>query len=415
VLDEISVRAEERTKCASRSAFSQKVLFMTDCLLFATADWDAPYWTNKQHTAVHLAKAGFRVLYIESVGLRKPTANSKDLKRIWQRLKNGLKTPRPVSDNIWVLSPLVIPFKHHLPIMRFVNRSIMALQIKWFMWKEKFKTPLIWTYHPFMLDVVSQLPHDKIIYHCVDDLASVPGIDASAFLAEEEKLLKTAQAVFVTSHSLLDRAKQFNANAHYQGNVADIYHFGKARESGVIPPELECIPHPRIGYIGALSDYKVDFDLMLCIAKQKPEWHWVLIGDEREGQDNATVKKLRALANMHFLGHRSYQQLPDYLRGMDVATLPTLINDYTRAMTPMKYIEYLAAGLPIVSTPLAFTEVNCKGMEVAATPEAFAAALEKQLARGKLTDAEVADFVGEHTWEKRLQKMFAQANINIIK
>lgn len=379
---------------------------MTDCLLFATADWDAPYWTNKQHTAVHLAKAGFRVLYIESVGLRKPTVNSKDLKRIWQRLKNGLRVPRRVDNHIWVLSPLIIPFKHHWSIMRFINRSIMALQIKWFMWKEKFQTPLIWTYHPFMLDVIKRVPHNKIIYHCVDDLASVPGIDAAAFLMEEEKLLKAAQAVFVTSHSLLNRAKQFNSNAHYQGNVADIHHFGKARENGEIPAELKRIPYPRIGYIGALSDYKVDFALMLHVAKQKPDWHWVLIGDEREGQESEIVKQLRSIPNVHFLGHRSYQQLPDYLRGMDVATLPTLINDYTHAMTPMKYIEYLAAGLPIVSTPLAFTEVNNKGMEVAATPEAFVLAIEKQLARGRFTPEEVLELVGEHTWEKRLQKMF---------
>src|SRR3990167_9929766 len=93
-----------------------------DCILFATADWDAPYWTNKQHTACYLANLGLRVLYVESMGLRPPSINRKDIHRIWQRLKKGFKSPHAAQHNIWVFSPLIIPFKHHSPWIRKINQ-----------------------------------------------------------------------------------------------------------------------------------------------------------------------------------------------------------------------------------------------------------------------------------------------------
>ena len=98
-----------------------------DCILFATADWDTPYWTNKQHTAAHLAKAGWRVLYVESIGLRPPKLGSgTDWGRIFRRLWRGLRGPRQVSKNLWVYSPLLVPFRHDHPWIRTLNRSLLS-------------------------------------------------------------------------------------------------------------------------------------------------------------------------------------------------------------------------------------------------------------------------------------------------
>lgn len=376
-----------------------------DCIIFSTADWNAPYWTNKQHTARHLAKCGIRVLYVESVGLRAPTVNRKDLKRIWQRLKTGIKFPRLVEERVWVFSPLIIPFKHHWKIVRAVNQKILTWQLNRFIKKENFKTPLIWTYQPFILETLRDISYEKLVYHCVDDLSSVPGINADAFNKEEQRLLKQSDAVFTTSEMLYKRCAVLNANTHYFPNVADIMHFSKARLAGVLPPELAAIPHPRIGYVGALSDYKIDFELIFAIAKQQPQWQWIFIGDEREGQKNSVIEQLSALPNVHFLGYRSYDVLPDYLRGLDVATLPSLLNSYTRAMFPMKYFEYLAAGLPIVSTSLEFTRSYQAGLEVGDTESAFMDGIKKQLSRGRLSDVEAEEFVADNTWEVRLGKM----------
>lgn len=376
-----------------------------DCVLFATADWDTPYWTNKQHTAHHLAREGYRVLYIESIGLRAPTVSTRDLSRIWRRLKRGLRPPRLVEPNVWTMSPIAIPFKQHWPLVRSINQSWLSLRIKLFMVRHGFKQPLIWTYHPFMLGTVASLNHGPLVYHCVDDLSAVPGIDPVAFNTEEERLLKQCQTVFVTSEALKEKCQPFNPNIHYFSNVADLDHFGRAQKPGPGPADMAGIPTPRIGYIGALSDFKVDFALIQSVATARPDWHWVVIGAEREGQHSPLVGALLTLPNVHFLGDKPYAELPDYLRGFDVGTLPTLINDYTRSMFPMKYFEYLAAGVPVVSTPLEFTKTNQAGLLVADTSEQFMLQINAQLTRGRLTVLESREFVGDHTWAARLKKM----------
>jgi glycosyltransferase involved in cell wall biosynthesis len=376
-----------------------------DCVLFATADWDTPYWTNKQHTAHHLALAGYRVLYVESIGLRAPTMNGRDLRRIWERLKRGFRPAKLVEPNVWVMSPLAIPFKQHLYIVRAINQGWLRARIRLFMLGQSFKQPIVWTYHPFMRETITALAHGKVVYHCVDDLSAVPGIDPDSFNREEQRLLVECTVVFVTSLALKDKCTPFNSNTHYFSNVADLEHFSGAHQLAALPPDISAIPSPRIGYVGALSDFKVDFALMRGVAVARPDWHWVVIGAEREGQQSSLVEALHALPNVHFLGDKPYALLPDYLRGFDVGTLPTLINEYTKSMFPMKYFEYLAAGVPVVSTPLEFTKNYQAGMEVAEGERNFAKSIEVQLKRGRFNIAQSTQLVGDHTWPMRLNKM----------
>jgi glycosyltransferase involved in cell wall biosynthesis len=381
-----------------------------DCVLFSTADWDEPYWTNKQHTARVLARRGWRVLYVESVGLRAPKlASGKDWARIWRRLWRGLQSnflaPRKAEANVWVLSPLMLPAKHHWPIVGAFNQALLAWSIARFARKHAFVEPVIWTYHPFMLEAVAKLRHGPLVYHCVDDLAAIPGVDVAAFNAAQQQLLKQSLAVFTTAVALRDQCLPYNANTHYFANVVDAQHFGRAQETAPLPSDLAAIPEPRLVYHGVFSDFKVDFPLILDAARARPDWQWVFIGEEREGQRSEWVPQLQQLPNVHFLGYRSYQALPDYLRGMNVGLLPTLLNSYTRSMFPMKFFEYLAAGLPVVSTPLDFTRDRLDGLEVGDNAERFVAAIERQLARGRLTLDESRACVGDNTWDARTVKM----------
>ena len=375
-------------------------------IVFSTADWDAPYWTNKQHTTVQLVKEGYKVLYIESIGLRTPKLYSGvDLFRMARRLKRSIKGTRNVREGIWVLSPPVIPFLHDSVVVHAFNKIVLEIFIRRFISRHRFKKPLIWTYHPFMLSVIREMETGPIVYHCVDDLSAVPGIDSKAFQKEEQKLLATANIVFTTSMVLFEKCSRFNNNVYNFPNVVDVELFEKNSQDRPLPVDLVSIPEPRIGYVGALSDYKVDFFLLVDIAKQKPNWHFVLIGEEAEGQVNALVKQLRKMQNVHFLGHRPYQLLPDYLRGLNVGLLPSLINDYTRGMFPMKYFEYLAARIPIVSTPLDFTRFHRDGLIVAEGAGLFIQAIESQLKRGRLSSEEARSFIGDNTWDERLKKM----------
>jgi glycosyltransferase involved in cell wall biosynthesis len=147
--------------------------------------------------------------------------------------------------------------------------------------------------------------------------------------------------VFTTSKKLFEKCSAINKNTHDFPNVVDWEHFSQAFNPGPDPDDLKDIPHPRLGYVGVLSDFKVDFELLLNIATERPDWHIVLIGEEREGQHNATVQVLKEMQNVHFLGYKEYEELPNYIRGLDVGLLPTLINQYTNSMFPMKYFEYI--------------------------------------------------------------------------
>jgi len=386
-----------------------------DCILFATADWDTPYWTNKQHMASHLARLGWRVLYVESVGLRTPQLSSgMDLGRIAKRLWRGLRGIRSVQPGIWVLSPLVLPFKHSHPLVRAFNQGLLAWAVRRFMRRHRFSRPLIWTYHPFVLELLERMKKGSaattgpLVYHCVDDLSAIPGIDASAFNAEEQRLLNHADIVFTTSQALHERCSMHSAHVHYYPNVADMDHFAKAHAAGPLPGDLQHIPEPRLGYVGALSDFKVDFQLLIEVAQARPDWQLVIIGEEREGQHSTLLRQLGKLPNVHLLGYKTYAQLPSYLRGLHVGLLPTLVNEYTHGMFPMKYFEYLAAGLPVVSTPLAFTEQQDLDLIVAATSHEFVVASSTQLQRGKHSLARSRELVGENTWAFRIDRMLAQ-------
>jgi glycosyltransferase involved in cell wall biosynthesis len=385
-----------------------------DCILFATADWDAPYWTNKQHVASELARMGWRVLYVESPGIRAPNAASRrDWSRLWRRLQAGLdslySSAKKRRENLWTLSPLSIPAKHHWPLIGWLNRALLQSILQRFIRTQHFTTPLIWTYHPFMLEAIALLEHGPLLYHCVDDLAAVPGVDATAFRAAEQKLLQTAQVVFATSQPLAEHCAKHNPNTRFLPNVVDAEHFGRALEPGPIPEDLAAIPEPRLLYHGVLSDFKVDFDLLYQAAQLRPDWHWVLIGEEREGQKSERLAQLATLPNVHPLGYRPYETLPDYLRGAQVGLLPTLLNEYTRSMFPMKYFEYLAAGLPVVSTPLEFAQTHRAGLEIAQTPEEMIGALGKQLGRGKYSAEEALGLVADNTWGARVRNMLDTA------
>ena len=386
-----------------------------DCILFATADWDDPYWTNKQHVAVELARQGWRVLYVESVGFRAPRVGSRrDWSRLCKRLKTGLATllrcARQQRENLWTLSPLAVPAKHHWPLIGGLNRTLLGHMLKRFVKARRFVTPLVWTYHPFMLDALAVIPRRGLLYHCVDDLAAIPGIDATAFREAEKNLLQQADAVFATARPLAERCAQINPNTHFLPNVVDAEHFGRALQPGPIPVDLAAIPEPRIVYHGVLSDFKLDFALLLEAARLRPDWHWVLIGEEREGQKSELLAQLATLPNVHRLGYRPYETLPDYLRGMQVGVLPTKLNDYTRSMFPMKYFEYLAAGLPVVSTPLEFTGTHRAGLEIAQTAEEMLDAVKKQIQRGRFSTEDISGMIADNTWRTRTQKMLKTIN-----
>jgi glycosyltransferase involved in cell wall biosynthesis len=379
-------------------------------VLFSTADWHWPYWTNKQHMALHLAERGNSVLYVETVGVRAATLNAIDLRRLAGRAWRGLRGIRQVQERISVLSPLPIPFgQRHRAVARF-NDWRLARAIRTWLAGHGGGRPMIWTYHPYMLEVAAALQPTALIYHCVDDVGAIPGVDQPRFAREEGRLLQRADLTFTSSRALQDRcAGVAGGKSHYFANVADTDHFAAARRDGEIPADLARIPRPRLAYMGVISDFKVDLALIERVAELRPDWHIVFIGDEREGQASPLVARLAQRANVHFLGWRAYAALPAYLRGIDVALLPLCDNDYTRAMFPMKYFEYLSAGRPVVATPIPALAEFAGRHRVAADAESFVAAIAAALADPGAVPLD-DPLLRQHTWRARLDAMLAIVN-----
>jgi glycosyltransferase involved in cell wall biosynthesis len=356
-----------------------------DVVLLATADWDHPFWTNKQHVALTLAELGHRVLYVESVGLRAPRLEGQDVLRIWRRLCRGLRPPRRVAPRLWVWSPLLIPAAH-AGWRRRLNQMLFSRGL--WLWRSwlGLRADLFWTYNP-LTSLLLSLPlkdYRQSVYHCVDDLAAQPCMPSALITAEEEKLCRLSDQIFVTSPELLRTRSVYNSSIRYHSNVADVSHFAAARSQvGIIPEDLAQLPRgPRLGFIGAISRYKLDLDLLAALAAHRPDCQIVLIGRVGEGDPSTALEPVMHCANVHHLGPKPYAQLPDYLRGFDVALLPCPLNDYTRSMFPMKFFEYLAAGVPVVATDLPALYEYKDLAHLCVTSRDFLVAIDELLIRG---------------------------------
>lgn len=377
----------------------------TDIVLLSTADWDNPFWTNKQHVAVELARRGHRVLYIDSLGLRRPSASSQDFSRIVRRLLRALRAPRPVRERLWVWSPLVIPLQGYALVRR-LNRWLLAAGLRLWSGRLGMRRDLLWTYNPMTTRLFPIGGFTTMVYHCVDEIQAQPGMPALAIGQAEAELLAAAHYCFVTAEHLLETRRRLNANTYYFPNVADFDHFAKARDPlTAIPQDLARLPRPRIGFVGAVSGYKLDLPLLRRLAESHAEWSIVVIGKVGEGDPWTDLETLRGLPNLHLLGPRPYAALPAYLKGFDIAILPSAINAYTRGMFPMKFFEYLAAGCPIVSTALPALGGYAQVAFLAETHAEFLAAVERSLDGGGAPLAVRLDVARKHTYERRTARM----------
>lgn len=375
-------------------------------ILISTADWEHPFWTNKQYVAEQLSNLGVKVLYFDSLGLRKPQGGDKrDRSRIFKRVLNFLKGPRKVRENLWVFSPIVIP-NHGNALISKLNDILMMNYIYLLSLILNFDRKWFWTYNPLSHSFL-RFFKGRVVYHSVDDLTAAPGLPHEKIVREEQKLLKMSSFVFVTSRDLEKKYQPLvPEKLFYFSNVADYNHFSQAKGHLDIPSDLKNIPHPQIGFIGAVSEYKVDIKLIEDIAKNNPDLHWVIIGQVGEGEPGSSVGTMKNYSNIHLLGPRAYVDLPNYLKSFDVVTLPCPINNYTKAMFPMKFFEYLAAGKDIVATDLPALRDFSNLYYRCESIEQFENSILEILEGKSKVDAREREAVAkEYTYEARTKKM----------
>jgi UDP-galactopyranose mutase len=265
---------------------------------------------------------------------------------------------------------------------------------------EQITSYIAWYYTPMAWAFSRHLEPSAVVYDCMDELSGFAG--APPGLEEAERaLLAVADVVFTGGHSLYESKRGLHASVHAFPSSVDIAHFARARHRPPDPVDQAAIGRPRVGFFGVL-DERLDIELVSGAAAARPEWHFVFIGPIAK----VAPEMLPKAANIHYLGSKSYGDLPDYIAGWDVAWLPFARNESTRFISPTKTPEYLAAGRPVVSTSIRdvvrpYGELGLARIADTAeeTVAAVASALaESAAARQSAADAFVAGMSWDSTW-----------------
>jgi len=202
-----------------------------------------------------------------------------------------------------------------------------------------------WYFTPMALRFSSHLQPSLCVYDCMDELSQFRGAPQEIKDLERD-LIARAGLLFTGGQSLYEAKRKLHANAHPFPSSIDAKHFGKARGANVAEPhDQACIPPNRIGFFGVI-DERLDVELLAQAAHLRPDWQFVMLGPVVK-IDPATLPRN---ANVHWLGQKNYDELPAYLAGWDVGVMPFALNEATRFISPTKTPEFLAAGLPVVST-----------------------------------------------------------------
>ncbi len=263
---------------------------------------------------------------------------------------------------------------------------------------------IFWYYTPMALEFSAHLRPRLTVYDCMDELSAFKF--APQELTElEDSLFNKANVVFTGGHSLYESKKKQHFNTHFFPSSIDKSHFVKARKSGNEPADQAIIAGPKIGFYGVI-DERFDAELIRGIAEARPDWHIVLIGPIVK----IDPAHLPHLSNVHYLGPKSYDELPDYLSGWSVALIPFLQNESTRFISPTKTPEYLAGGKPVVSTPIRDV-VHPYGDEglvaIGKDPNDFVTIIEMLLATpgGEAWLREIDLFLNNNSWDLTVRSM----------
>lgn len=373
---------------------------------FSAQDW---WYHNQAHSDFQLMRAlaaRHRVLVVNSIGMRMPTPgrSSHVLRRVVRKLRSVAKlVRRPLPDlpNFVVMSPLPLPF-YGSPTLRRVNAVVVRAQVGCVSWLLGIHKPAIVVTIPTAWDVVRPMSRTGVVFNRSDRHSAFPEADRAVIEAMERDLLTHADRVLYVSRSLQHDERELSGErAHFLDHGVDVDHFARRPESE-IPADLAAIPGPRVGFFGALDDFVVDFDLLGLLAEQLPTVSIVLVGSA----DGPVEELVARHPNVHWLGFRPYGVIPAYGSGFDVAIMPWRDTEWIRHANPIKLKEYLALGLPVVTTAFDEVESYRDRVMVADGPEQFVRAVRTCLeVGGPLDPAELRESVRSASWSARSEEL----------
>lgn len=349
------------------------------------------------------AKAGNRVIFVNSISMGLPSLTNKDLlPRIIRKLGSYARLARPTPEGVTVVSPAVLPF-FGTRAARAVNRKLLALQIGRLARRGGLSRPILWIAIPTAADMIGQFDESLVVYQ-VSDKYDANLMDHATDLATIRKLheraIDNADLVLYSGQKLLSEADRGCEWSFLLEQAVDFEHWSQVGSGELeIAEAVARIPRPRLGYFGAIEPWLVDQELIKRAARERPDWQWIFIGNKSRGVE------IEALPNTHFLPPVAYRELPRYAAGFDVCVLPwDTAHSFTSYGSAIKVREYLATGKPVVISPLPEYESMSQVLRIARSHDEWFRLLEAALqendpAAGQARQAAVSG----GTWDARAE------------
>lgn len=376
---------------------------LRDCgVIYFGNDWQAENRTSSHHVAARLARR-MPVLYVDSPGMRAPSASGRDFKRALRKLAAAFRRPREVAPGLWHCTVPQLPFRR-IPGVDLLNRWFG----RWAVRRARRILParrlISWFVVPHPGFLAGRLGEALCVYYCIDDYAAHPGVDPALIGERDRALSQHADLLFVAPPALLEAKRALNPDTVYAPHGVDVELFSRAADPATaVAPGAAGLAHPVVGYIGSLHEW-IDLELMAWLARARPAWTFLCVGHAA-----TDVSALAALPNVRLAGPQPYADLPHWARAFDVAIIPYRLNRQVANANPLKLREYLATGKPVVSVRNLEIEKFARWVRIADGREAFLAALDEVLANDTpAAAAERMAAVADQTWDRRVEEVLAR-------
>ena len=368
-------------------------------------DWNAENRTSSHHVATRLARC-MPVLYVDSPGMRAPSASGRDLKRALRKVGAAMRAPVPIQDGFWHCTVPQLPFRR-IPGVETFNRLFSRWAVRRALRKVGIEKYLSWFVVPHPGFMAQHLGEALCVFYCIDDYAAHPGVDMALIAQRDEDLSRRADLLFVAPPALVESKRALNPATIFSPHGVDVDLFKRAADADTeIPAAARGLRHPVIGYIGSIHEW-IDLELIEWLSRERPEWSFLLVGHAA-----ADVSALRALPNVHMVGPQPYPTLPTWAKAFDAAIIPYRLNRQVANANPLKLREYLATGKPVVSVRNPEIEKFSQWVRIADDRAGFLAALDQALATdtSEAAAARIAS-VADQTWDNRVQAALEQVAV----
>jgi glycosyltransferase involved in cell wall biosynthesis len=352
------------------------------------------------------ARAGNKVVFVNSISMGLPALSNKDLlPRVRRKLRSYAKLARTTAEGITVVSPAALPF-YGSRVARAANRQLIAAQIGMLARRRGLTVPILWIAIPTAAEMIGEFNESLVVYHVSDKYDANlmdHATDPATIRAMHERAIERADLIFYSGRKLLDEATRGLDRSYLLEQAVDFEHWSRvgARGDGAlaVAPEIEKIARPRLGYFGAIEPWLVDQELIKLAARERPAWQWVFVGNKSRGME------IESLPNAHFLPAVPYEELPHYAAGFDVCVLPwETERAFTSYGSAIKVREYLATGKPVVISPLPEYEPMRDVLRIARSREDFFRLVEDALGEDDEDAARRRQAsVREGTWDARAE------------